>query len=297
MSKFSPSDAALEGFRLTRERPGTILAWGGVYFLGVMLMAAVMAMGLGPEFVTYLKDANLDPQEQAEFADLLIRSWPAFLLVLAMVLMIIAVLTAGVYRLVLRPHERGLAHLRLGADELRLAVVHLMLFSVGIGMLVAAELVVAGLSSDGPAPPGPVALVGAVLAVALIWVGVRLSLATPLTFAEKRISLGAAWRLTRGRFWSLFGMIVLAGVFYLMVSILIGIIGLAITALAGGREALAHPQMMSPVALVAFIVTLVLQLLMPILWVVTLYAPYAVAYREIMGLTPAPVELPGARPA
>jgi hypothetical protein len=48
---------------------------------------------------------------------------------------------------------------------------------------------------------------------------------------------------------------------------------------------------------VAFIVTLVLQLLMPILWVVTLYAPYAVAYREIMGLTPAPVELPGARPA
>ena len=47
MNGFSASEAALEGFRLTRERPGTIAAWSVIYFVrrharsaGVMLAAS-----------------------------------------------------------------------------------------------------------------------------------------------------------------------------------------------------------------------------------------------------------------
>jgi hypothetical protein len=286
MSSFSPSDAALEGFRLTRERPGMILAWGGVYFLGIMLMAAVMAVGLGPQFAAFFKDGAPDQEETKALADLLYKSWPAFLLVLAMVLMLIALLTGGVYRLVLRPQERGFAHLRLGADELRLAIMHFLLFAIAIAMLVAFDLLLAALGGVDHLSPGLAWLAGLVLFAAMIWVGVRLSLATPMTFAERRVSLPDAWRLTRGRFWSLFGMIVLAGIFYVMVCMLIVIIGWAVVALAGGNEAVAVPLKLTPPALIAFMATVVIQLLLPILQVVTLYAPFAVAYRELKGLTP-----------
>eukprot|EP01036_Dinobryon_divergens_P046455 gene46455-62135_t len=42
MARFSPSDAALEGFRLTREHPGVVLAWSAVYFGGILLIGLTM---------------------------------------------------------------------------------------------------------------------------------------------------------------------------------------------------------------------------------------------------------------
>jgi hypothetical protein len=38
-----------------------------------------------------------------------------------------------------------------------------------------------------------------------VWVLVRVSLAYPLTFLRGRIVIGEAWRLSHGRFWTLFG--------------------------------------------------------------------------------------------
>ena len=39
MTRFSPTDAAMEGFRLTKEHPGVMLAWSAVYFGGILLIA------------------------------------------------------------------------------------------------------------------------------------------------------------------------------------------------------------------------------------------------------------------
>lgn len=292
MNEFSPSDAALEGFRLTREHPGTILTWSGVYFLGVMLMAIVMAAGLGPQFAAFMRDGAIDQADIEAFSNILVKSWPAFLVVLGMALMLFAILTGGIYRLSLRPQEPGLAHLRLGRDELRLAAVHLMMVLIGMGFLLAFELVIAALGGPREVSPMLVFLVGVALGILMTWVGVRLSLATPMTFAERRISISAAWRLTRGQFWSLFGMIVLAGIFYIMLFLLISVIGYAVVMLGGGQAALADLSHLSGTAIIAFVVTLIIQLLLPILQVVTLYAPFAVAYREITRPAPEPVELP-----
>jgi len=281
MNSFSPSEAALEGFRLTRERPGTILAWSGIYFLGIMLMAIIMVVGIGPKFIAFLKEKRLQSGDTEAFGALLAQSWPAFILVLAVAIFLLAMLTAGIYRLVLRPREPGFAHLKLGRDELRLAWVHLLLFGIGMAFLFAIDVLVAlGRSAEGGAGAA-LPVVGLVMAVLMIWVGVRLSLATPMAFAEHKFSLRAAWALTRGRFWSLFGMIVLAVIFYVMIWVLVSIIGYLFVTLAGGPDAMMDPGSLTPGRMVAFVVNFVIQLLLPILQVVMLYAPLAVAYHQI----------------
>ena len=210
MKTFSPSEAALEGFRLTRERPGTILVWGGVYFLGVVAMASVLALGLGPKFRTFLKSGGLDSGDTDAIADLLLRSWPAFVVALLIAFLILAVITAGIYRLVLRPEEPGLAHLRLGADEFRLAILNTLLFAMGFVFVALIEMTLQALLVSQTQNSALTALGLFLGACLMIWIGVRLSLATPMTFGQRKISISEAWRLSRGHFWSLLGTVVLA---------------------------------------------------------------------------------------
>jgi hypothetical protein len=289
MKSFSPSDAALEGFRLTRERPGTILAWSGIYFLGILLMAIIMVVGIGPKFIAFLREGRLQAGDTETFGALLAQSWPAFILVLGVAIFLLAMLTAGIYRLVLRPREPGFAHLKLGRDELRLAWVHLLLFAIGMAFFFAIDLIIA-VGRDATGAAGKALLIlGLILVGMMFWVGVRLSLATPMAFAEHRFSLRAAWSLTRGRFWSLLGMIVLTVIFYLMVWILVTIIGYLFVTLAGGPEAMMNPGSLTPGRMLAFLVNFVIQLLLPILQVVMVYAPFAVAYQQIAPAQPGEV--------
>ncbi|MBR7619419.1 hypothetical protein JKL49_08475 [Phenylobacterium sp. 20VBR1] len=276
MTKFSPSDSALEGFRITRERPGTILAWSLVYFLGIMVIAMIMVTALGPDFIKFVQKGGLESGDAGAYGAVLRQHQVAFLAIIVISIFLLSVLMGGIYRLALRPSEKGIAHLRLGADELRLTVVNLALFSVGVLFLV---LTFGAAKLGGPFG----VLVSLALAVAMIWAGVRLLLATPMTFAEHRIAILDSWRLTKGHFWSLFGMTILAIIFYIMVWLLFSIISYATVAIAGGNEAISNPANLAPLAIVAFIATLMVQLLLPILQVVMIYSPLAEAYRELTG--------------
>lgn len=281
MNQFSASEAALEGFRLTRERPGTILAWAGVYFLGIMAIALLMVLALGPRFAEVMQQGQLTPEDADLVAGMLADSWPAFLLVLLVVATLMSVLMAGIYRLVLRPEEPGLAHLRLGADEFRLTAVNLALFPIGFICLFAAIIAVTYLRETGS--PLGIALLLAVVALTA-WLGARLSMVTPMTFASRKIAFGPAWRLTRGRMWPLLGMMVLAAIFYLMIWLLLSVIGVAIVAIAGGGEAIEAGEL-TPGAVIGGLLTLVMQFLLSVLQIVMIYAPFAVAYQQITGQT------------
>ena len=68
MKRFSPSDAALEGFRLTREYPGTVLAWGALYFLGILLIGGMMMAGLGEGFIAFAQNRGLETADASELA-------------------------------------------------------------------------------------------------------------------------------------------------------------------------------------------------------------------------------------
>ncbi|HVI33129.1 hypothetical protein [Phenylobacterium sp.] len=281
MNQFSASEAALEGFRLTRERPGTILAWAGVYFLGIMAIALLMVLALGPQFAEVMQRGQLTPEDTDLVAGMLADSWPAFLLVLLVVATLMSVLMAGIYRLVLRPEEPGLAHLRLGADEFRLTAVNLALFPIGFICLFAAIIAVTYLRETG-SPLGIILLLAVVALTA--WLGARLSMVTPMTFASRKIAFGPAWKLTRGRMWPLLGMMVLAAIFYLMIWLLLSIIGVAIVAIAGGSQAIEAGEL-TPGAVIGGLLTLVMQFLLSVLQIVMIYAPFAVAYQQITGQT------------
>jgi hypothetical protein len=282
MNGFSPSEAALEGFRLTRERPGTVLAWSGLYFLGILVIGAVMLTSLDPNFLDLVKRRQLTTQDPEQVAEMLLHSWPAFIVVLVLTVVLLSIIMGGIYRLVLRPAERSWAHLRVGRDEFKLAGINLLLFAIGMVCLTIGFALTAAAEQIAP----PLAFVALLVVIAVsVWLGVRLSLATPMTFATHSMSIREAWRLTRGHFWPLFGMIALAVIFYFIIWLLITIIWLSIAQLSGGQDAIA--SMSGPVAIFGFLATLLLQLLLPILQVIMIYSPLAVAYQQLHGDAPA----------
>lgn len=292
MSQFSASDAALEGFRLVRRHPGAILAWCGVYFLGIMAIALVMAAVLGPAFIDFIQEGGLESGSSEAFAEQLANSWPAFILVLLLAMLLFGILTGAVYRSILRPEERSVAYLRIGADEVRLAAMHMLLFLILMAFVIPINALILGAMSG---VGGPVLVVAALAMIAaMFWVGVRLCLATPVTFAEHKISLARAWRLTRGRFWPLLGMAVLAVIFYVMVWLLVTFVGFVIVGLSGGAQAVETGAVPSIGTVIALLVSVAIQLLVPTLQVVMIFAPFAVAYQALSG---PPDEVPVVPPA
>jgi uncharacterized membrane protein len=126
-----------------------------------------------------------------------------------------------------------------------------------------------------------------VLPLVTVWLGVRLSLATPMSFALHKLAIRDAWAASHGRFWSLFGMIILAVIFYVMVWLLISIIGAALIGLAGGSQALENIKSLTGAAIVGVALYVFLQLILQVIQVVMLYAPFAVAYQQVHGDPPA----------
>jgi len=283
MIKFSASEAALEGFRLTRERPGTIFGWGVVFAICIFVIGRLMLFSLDPHLVELSRHKDLQQQDIEQISSLLAQSWPAFILVVILLVGLYSTFIGGIYRLVLRPGEKGFLHLRFGVDELRLTGLNLLLFAFGIVWL-AAEFAAVAAAEQGSAPA---AIASVVLAGASIWIGVRLTLATPMTFAEHRIAILDAWRASGGRFWPLFGMIMLAAIFYVMVWLLISIIGAALVAVAGGAEAIKNVATLSGPGILLAAMVLFLQLILQVIQVVMIYAPFAVAYQQVHGDPPA----------
>lgn len=280
MTKFSPSDAAMEGFRLTREHPGVMLAWSAVYLGGILLIGLVMMASLGPQFIALARKGQLSSPDDVEaVANMLVQSWPAFLLVLVMTAGLMSVITAGVMRFVLKPQEHGFAHLKLGKTELQLTLANLACVGLYALSVVMGVIFTAGAAQSGS--------VGAAIAIALvaafgIWIGVRLSLLAPSVFVTGRISFPSAWEKTKGHFWPLLGMIVLAVVFYVIVYILFSIISIALVELSGGQAAIQDIARLTPLTAITAVIYLVLQFLLQVLQIVMIYAPFAVAYRELV---------------
>lgn len=282
MIEFSPSEAALEGFRLTRERPGTIFGWGVVYAVCMFVIGRLMLFSLDPRLIALTRKTHLEQADIDQISTLLAQSWPAFLFVLLLVTALLSTLMGGIYRLVLRPGEKGFLHLRFGADELRLTGVNLLMIAL-LMVCLTAELA-AGAAAEQ-------SVLGAVAAAVLfgftVWLGVRLSLVTPMIFAERRFAIRDAWAASRDKFWHLLGMIVLAVIFYVMVWLLISIIGMALIAVAGGAEALDNIKNLSGPAMISIALYVFLQLILQVIQLVMLYAPFAVAYQQVHGDPPA----------
>jgi hypothetical protein len=70
--------------------------------------------------------------------------------------------------------------------------------------------------------------------VGIAYVVLRLSLAGPQTFAERRITLAGSWRLTKQAFWPMVGSYLIAFILYVVVLFLISAIRSGLASLMGG---------------------------------------------------------------
>lgn len=261
-TRFSASDAALEGFRLIQRRWRVVLGWAAFNLL-TLIMLVVLTVVLSV-VASAASGGARDPV--AIIAGLVVGLGT----VLGQ-----AIIATAVFRVEMRPDEPAFLHLRLGRDELRQIAVWLITLTgawvVGwVAAMLGRALGVGGIWI-------------ALLALALgVYLGVRFLLVAPISFVERRIDFPRSWRLTRGRVGALLGMTALSfcliALLMLIVFVVLGMIAAGaaglegLAGLFGGVESLKqHPGLY----LLEFAVEIILT---PVLWVLGM-APLAAAYR------------------
>lgn len=294
---FSATEAAFEGFRVVRRHPMAVVFWALFY---VVVMAAGFAL-VGGSVIGLMSAAErleaAGTPTAEEFMPVLQAYLAIFAVILPLSLIASAVLYTGISRAVLRPAESAFGYLRLGMDEVRVFVVSLVL---GLAMMVLMALVfavVSGVGAVAVTANAPalwlVVVVVACAAIALtIWLAVRFCLAIPITVAQRRIAIMDSFAATRGRFWPLLGMALLAVVMCMVVSLLGMLIFMPVQMATGG---LAGLQNLEGESLPVIIQTawpavagwILVNAVMSALQVAVLYAPFSAAYRDIAG-TPTP---------
>jgi hypothetical protein len=291
---FSATDAAFEGFRLARRSPMTLVWWSLAYLVMMGAMFAVAGAGIlnMMTMAERLESAGGEPtfQELLPF----IQTYAALMgWILPLALVFGAVLNAAVARAVLHPEQKAFGYLRLGGDELRVLAVTIVLgvvFGLLGGLMAAAIGAAAGFATAGDQPALWLAVVlGVIVAlVVFLWLGIRLSLAVPITVAERRIAIFDSFGVTKGKFWSLFGMSVIAVIMVIIVSLLGGLIIDAVGLVTGGLGGLEQLDAQNFNAVLrdmwpALAVFIIGNAIMSALQLGILYAPYAAAYRGITG--------------
>lgn len=290
MNGFSPTETATEGIRLTRLRSRAVLVWALAYLGFTILLGRIAELTLGPHSSEFLHEIQQAGQDADVFWPLAGKMWPFFAVGVPVNLAFQAILTCAIYRAILHPEDMSGGYVRIGADELRMAVLNLLLtliwtlaiFAVGLVAIVVATTV-------GAIGSSLVTLLGGVVTLAavgvVVWVLVRLSLAGAITFSEQRIRIRASWSLTRGRFWPLFGAYVLAFLLWLLLIIVMQFGFWLLLNVAGHISGLnlnnPDPASADPLIFLAFLFTSASTALILTCSTVFLTAPPAEAYREL----------------
>ena len=222
MTGFSATDAALEGFRITRERPRALLAWTGFCF-AVNVANVLITVNLPKEArdaLEWLERPGEAPDGQALMSALTLLS-P----LLAFGLATQCVMAAAVYRILLRPDDSKFSYLRLGRDELRLMALTLIYVVLAVVAFATAQFVIVIVASlAGAFGEAAFSFVFSILELVVLagffYASVRLSLAPVITFYKGRLAITDSWPVTRGHFWRLLGSYVLAISCVVVVSLL-----------------------------------------------------------------------------
>ncbi|GAA0737879.1 hypothetical protein CA233_11965 [Sphingomonas sp. ABOLD] len=168
-------------FRLLRQHPLAVLVWAILYLVGIFAIGLLRIL--------------IAPADPANIAGAI----GAALLSQGLALALVAVLITAATRATLHPYKRGACYLRLGANELRVFALLVLLTiasMVATFLLTLANGFLLGLLA-WLAPGAATGWLGALLLLvelaALLFVQVRLSIALPLTYLYEAITVDEAW--------------------------------------------------------------------------------------------------------
>jgi len=215
----------------------------GMIVLFVVWFVAMVAVVGG--FAAAMQ-AQANPGAAAAGGVLLI--FPLYLIFLFSIFVLIAAFEAGCLRWMIRGEREGLFGLSLGADTWRVYSGYWLWFVFFIvGYIVLAVLgfsLIAIGTALRDSPPAQVAwaVFSILLCVSLpIWLGVRTAPAAASSIVRRRFAFFDSWRVTKGRFWALFGSFVLLWLIYfvLIIAMWFPVFGPMFT--AAFQSALQHP--------------------------------------------------------
>lgn len=298
MAAFSASDAAFEGFRITRERPLAVAIWVALYvaYQGALLILVMPRVAPFMAVMQQQAQGGGSP-DTAAVMNAYQEVAPAYAILLPLALVVNALMQCAVYRSVIRPEDRGLGFIKLSADEFRVLAVQIALtLLLGVGVFIGLVLTTAVGAGVGAASQPIGVVVGAAMLAAVICavtlVAVRLSLAPVLTFADRDLRVFESWTATRGLFWPLLGAYVLAFFMGLLVAILVSIVSAMATAAVGwatGASATPDLNGFDAVLLTSppVITGVLFQGVISALFSVILFAPAAAVWMRLRGRGPA----------
>ncbi len=292
-------DAALTGFRIAREKPMTLLWWAGFYFVFTLATTVLMVLTAGPELMQ-LQSADPSTTDPMASLALLGKVGPMLLVLMALSALYYGVTFSAANRAVLQPGDDRMGYLRFGAPEWRQTLLTLLIWGVffaALLVLVLAGGLIVGVLGAVNLPAA--VLVGTLIffaaAAALIALGVKLSLASPLTQVTGKIDLAASWRLTRGHFWQMVGAYAIAAVLTIVVSLLVAAIFFVVALLAGGMDLVgqvmepdlsALANVLTPVQLAYYLGSSILTALTSLIWI----CPAPEIYRQLTQGAATPAE-------
>lgn len=299
MAGFSATDAALEGFRITKERPRKLLAASVFVFL-VSVLGVFIEVNMPPEAHAAL--AALSGQETLESGPLF-EALTILSPLLLFGLLVQCMMAAAIYRVLLRGETGSIRLFRIGGDEIRLmalALIYVVLFIFLMAAAVLFAVLAATLSS--PLGQGAMVFTGTIAWVfalgVIVWVGVRMSLAPVITFERRKLAILDSWPITRGQFWRLTGAYILALSCIVVVALLalmvfLPVAGIVVVASGGSLAEVAEIVQPTEPTLSAYfhplrVAYMVLSSLFNALWYAVIAAPGAYAYRALTAGAPVP---------
>lgn len=246
MKRFSIGTSIGEGFRLVTSRPLTVFVWGLLMLAPTFGALALILPAMGEMFAS-MPDPDSTAAMDEAFSEAMVGQMMQFqlasMLSNVVQLLMMAVIYTAIFRAVLRPRERSFFSVRLGMDELRVAVVGL---AIGVGLylvVVVAVLLGVGIGFGvGAADTAAGIWTGAglvlVLILGVLWLMARVSLIAPASVLYRDFAFAQGWKLASGKGWALFGMSLLI---WLMIMGIYMIVALLVAVTIGGVVATMMP--------------------------------------------------------
>ena len=248
MKRFSIGTSIGDGFRLVTGRPLTVFVWGLLMLAPTFGAMALILPAMGEMFAS-MPDPDSAASMDEAFSEAMVGQMMQFqlasMLSNVVQLVVMAVIYTAIFRAVLRPRERSFFSLRLGMDELRVAVVGL---AIGVGLyaaIIVAVLLGVGVgfgvgASDTAAGIWAAVVLAFAVFLGVLWMMARVSLIAPASVLYRDFAFAQGWKLASGKGWALFGMNLLI---WLMIMGIYMIVALIIAVTIGGMVAAMMPAL------------------------------------------------------